>query len=250
MSTAFDELEAEMQEQRQRLRAALTSSNEVEVQASRAELQRLEAAWHALTGKLVVDAADRATPSMRERVLQTLSLIGSPASQTFILSVHRVFYGAELNGKAMVSLRRDEQRSLASTGNHRVYVCAALTADRFGVARGLLAHSAWPLEERIIAPTSRRVNLLRAITQITEAAERLPTTNGTAHAVHNLFRGIPEIPEYDVTDTPVDLQELHARAKQALALELRPDIRARSAAARRARQQLDPVQQLFGASRH
>ncbi|MFD7555817.1 hypothetical protein ACFV9E_14940 [Streptomyces sp. NPDC059835] len=250
MSIAFDELEAEMRTQRRRLRSALTAGDEGEVQACRVELKRLEAAWHALTGLPAVDAADLAAPSMRERVLRTLSLIGSPASQPFILAVHRAFYGAELNGKAMVSLRRDEQRSLASTGNRRVYVCAALTADSFGVARGLLAHSAWPLEERMIAPTSRRMNLLRAVTQLTEAAERLPNGKGTALAVHSLFRGIPEIPECDAVDSPVDLQELRARAQQALALELRADARARSAAARRARQQLDSVELLFGASRH
>ncbi|MFE6273943.1 hypothetical protein ACFVQ9_34720 [Streptomyces goshikiensis] len=249
MSIAFDELEAEMWRRRRRLRSALMTSDEGEVQACRAELKRLEAAWHALTGLPAVDPVDLPAPSMRERVLRTLSLIGSPAAQPFILAVHRAFYGAELNGKAMVSLRRDEQRSLASTGNRRAYVCAALTADRFGVARGLLAHSAWPLEERIIAPTSRRVNLLRAVTHITEAAERLPTANGTALAVHSLFRGVPEIPEYDAVDSPVDLQELRARAQQALALEFRDDARARGAAARRARQQLDPVQLLFGASR-
>ena len=80
---------------------------------------------------------------------------------------------------------RDEHRSWRSAreSGHRagggpVYIVPALTYDRLAPVRGLLALSAWPLEVRLVAPASHRVDMLHMVDRLAAALAEAGTRPG------------------------------------------------------------------------
>jgi hypothetical protein len=103
---------------------------------------------------------------LRDRIIQTLALGGRAMAAKLLADVSRAYFGEPIQTTALSSLRRDERRRYETAQGDRgrdgrdEYVVAALTFDRFTPVRGTLALSSWPIEHRLIAPSSPRVDIL------------------------------------------------------------------------------------------
>jgi hypothetical protein len=223
----------------------------------RAELRAAEHDWDEAVARIESSSAEQAAPRgdqaqrdakllpIREQVHQALTLIGVPAAPRLILTVHEAFSPGPLVAARLTSLRRDEERSFRSAPYARAYyLCAALTADLLAPARGLLAVSTWPLEQRVIGPLSPRVDYLSAAIAVADAVRRIPSPGENARRL--LWRFAVNIPGAQTggDDTDADLVAQAARAE--LEVHTEADTGHRRAAAARVRDQLDDVGQLFG----
>ena len=183
---------------------------------------------------------------LREQVHQALTLLGVPAAPRLVVAVHRAFHpGGEMVPARLTSLRRDEERSFRAAPHARpYYLCAALTADLLAPARGLLAVSTWPMTSRVIGPLSPRVDFLTSAIRVAEHIGRMPEPAPAARRLLWQFAAnIPGAASSIDTMTPTAV----ARAARAeLAIHADADRSHRAAAARRAREQLDEAEQLFG----
>ncbi|MEW1760561.1 hypothetical protein AB0393_29115 [Streptomyces cyaneofuscatus] len=249
MDEALDAIEREMDRLRTEIRSAAESSDAERVTELRIQLRAAQAGWDTLllgapAPSPVTALAPRSMKSAREQVLETLTLIGAPAAQKTIRSVHAAFFGTAL--ASLATLRRDEERSFRSRSSPRTHVCPALVADTLRPARSTLASSDWPLSQRLLAPGSDRVNYLTMAVNLAEAAERASEeVTGDSDAIKKLLHGIAlNIPGLS-TGQPADAARIRAVAQRELDHLLPTDRDTREKAARRAAQ-LDAAERLFG----
>ncbi len=273
MSQSVDELEARMAELQARVRAASREGDKSAARQLRAELREVNAAWEeALDRETEQDLEppprpvlqpSAATPApvhpsagvsvpIREQAHQALTLLGAPASPKLISAAHEAFLTGPIVTAKLGSLRRDEERSFNAQPHARpYYICAALTYDRLGPARGLLAVSTWPLEQRIIGPLSPRTDFLTHAIHVAEQVQRIRTDGRDPGlpAWRLLRRFAVNVPGADDgSDTP-DPERVADRAAGEARVHADADTTERREAADRARQRLPAVQQLFGAPR-
>ncbi len=190
-------------------------------------------------------AGDARLLPIREQVHQALTLLGVPSGQRLVLTVHEAFLGAAPPAARLTSLRRDEERSFRSAPYARpYYLCAALTYDLLAPARGILAVSTWPMDRRVIGPLSPRVNYLTAAIRVAEATLRVPAP--TPAALRLLWRFAANIPGAAGTGRAAKPELVVKAAGAELDVHREADEAHRSAAADRARAQLDDAEQLFG----
>jgi hypothetical protein len=78
-------------------------------------------------------------------------------------------YGRRVTSSRFGSLAADEQRTFTAGRPRSVYLTHALTAQRGEAIKRLWGRSDWPLEDRIVAPTTGRVQHLK----VTAALARL-----------------------------------------------------------------------------
>lgn len=197
----------------------------------------------------------RASLPVREQVARVLSLAGRPTGVSLIRDLAAARFGDQIPGPRLASLRRDEHRSWRSAhdtsasraGGRPVYVVPALTYDRLAPVRGLLALSSWPLELRLIAPASHRVDVLHIADRLAQELASAPEAGWAPEVERLLWRLASSVP--GATDRPGGLSPDAVRAAVAaeLAQVLEADQAERVEAAERARAQLDTEQQLFGA---
>ena len=190
---------------------------------------------------------------LREQVHEALSLLLVPAAPKLIATVHEAFFATSFPAARLTSLRRDEERSFRTAPFARpYYICAALTADFLVPSRGLLAISTWPIERRIIGSLSPRVDFLIAAVNVAEAIEHIPEPVPAARALLARFaanvRGSSSASSPGRPQARIDPQAVIRAARAELDVHAAGDSAARAAAAKRARQQLDDVEQLFGAA--
>jgi hypothetical protein len=190
---------------------------------------------------------------LREQVHEALSLLLVPAAPKLIATVHEAFFATSFPAARLTSLRRDEERSFRTAPFARpYYICAALTADFLVPSRGLLAISTWPVERRIIGSLSPRVDFLIAAVNVAEAIEHIPEPVPAARALLARFaanvRGSSSASSAGRPQPRIDPQAVTRAARAELEVHAASDRAARAAAAKRARQQLDDVEQLFGAA--
>jgi hypothetical protein len=182
---------------------------------------------------------------LREQVHEALSLLTVPAAPRLIATVHEAFFSSTFPNTRLTSLKRDEERSFRVAPFARpYYICAALTADLLAPARGLLAISTWPMERRVIGSLSPRVDFLTGAVRVAEAIERLAAPVPAARRL--LWRFAASIPGAATNATQVDPHAVRQAATAELGVHQAADRDTRLAAARRAREQLDEAQQLFG----
>jgi hypothetical protein len=252
VTDSVEALERRIERLRAEVRRAALSGDRARTRTTRAELREAEHAWeealanleeqaqHATAGRAAVTQAAPLLP-VREQVHQALILLGAPAAQKLIVTVHDAFFGSALASAGLTSLRRDEERSFRAAPYARpYYLCATLTADLLAPARGLLAVSTWPTERRVIGPLSPRVNYLEAAIRVAEGLLRVPDP-GTA-AIRLLRQFAANIPGAK----PSSPQVVADAARAELEVHRDEDLAIRHAAAVRARAQLDDVEQLFG----
>jgi hypothetical protein len=252
----MEALERRIEKLRAEVRRAAVSGDGARARVMRAELREAEHAWDEALASLEEQSPPRAAEQLaaspagpllpvREQVHQALTLLGAPAAQRLIVTVHDAFFGSQLPSARLTSLRRDEERSFRAAPYSRpYYLCAALTADLLAPARGLLAVSTWSAERRVIGPLSPRVNYLEAAIRVAESLLRVPNP-GTA-AVRLLRRFAANIPGASQGAKPSTPQIVVAAAHAELEIHQDEDLAIRRAAAVRVRAQLDDVEQLFG----
>ncbi|MFF9786320.1 hypothetical protein [Streptomyces nigrescens] len=250
MNDALDAIEEEMSRLRSEMRAAAETSDSTRINELRSRLHRAQSAWDALLGgPRLSPSPSRPMKSARQQVLQTLTLIGAPAPQKTIRAVHEAFFGATLDPSRMASLRRDEARSYQNSSNPRAYVCPALTVGAFHPARSVLTSSEWPLQQRLLAGDSERVNYLTMAVNLAEAAAQGETTDGGGRLaidalLHNIALHIPGLGR----SKQVDIAQIQAAARRELGRLLPADEAARLQSAQAAFQ-LPPLHALFGVPR-
>jgi hypothetical protein len=182
---------------------------------------------------------------VREQVHEALSLLTVPAAPRLIATVHEAFFADTFPSARLTSLKRDEERSFRTAPFARpYYICATLTADLLAPSRGLLAISTWPMERRVIGSLSPRVDFLTGAIRVAEAIERLPAPVPAARRL--LWRFAASIPGAAESAGSTDPHAVTQAARAELAVHQVADQATRQAAGRRAREQLDDAQQLFG----
>jgi hypothetical protein len=263
VSETAEGLERRIGQLRVAVREAVLAGDRDHARALRAELKVAENAWD----DSLDEAAEHAPqPSekpakpekpekdhrtgpllpLREQVHQALSLLTVPAAPRLIATVHEAFFATTFPTGRLTSLKRDEERSFRTAPYARpYYICAALTADRLAPSRGLLAVSTWPMERRVIGSLSPRVDYLISAIRIAEAVNRLPAETQTATRL--LWRFAANIPGLQKPAATLDSRSVIQAAEAELAVHETADGQTRTTAAQRARDQLDDVQQLFGA---
>ena len=251
-------IERRIEELRSQVRRAAVGGDRVRAQALRAELRAAEQDWEEALAQLEEQVpAGPAGPAgstgqgrgsllpVREEVHQVLALLGVPAAPRLISAVHEAFFAGILAGARLTSLRRDEERSFRSAPHARpYYICAALTADLLAPARGLVAISTWPMQKRVIGPLSSRVDFLAAAIQVAERLQRAPDPDSAVRRL--LWRFAANIPAAAVSFRVMSPGTVASAARAELAVHQEDDLALRTAAALRARAQLDDAEQLFG----
>jgi hypothetical protein len=262
-ATEAEELERQIGRLRAAIREAVLQGDKARAVELRRELRHAEQDWErALDEAEVVSTADghRVEPtapradqqsllSLREQVHEALNLLTVPAAPRLIATVHEAFFSVGFPSAKLTSLKRDEERSFKTAPFARpYYICAALSADLLAPARGLLALSTWPMEKRVIGSLSPRVDFLSAAVQVAHAVERIPAPVAAARRL--LWRFAASIPGAADNADRMEPRAVIAAAEAELRVHAPADADVRTAAARRAREQLDDVEQLFGARLH
>jgi hypothetical protein len=255
-----ESLERRISKLRAAVREAVLGGDRERASALRRELRQAEQDWEdelAQAQEAAGEGTDAAAAEgaaraqgpllpLREQVHEALSLLAVPAAPRLIATVHEAFFATTFPSARLTSLKRDEERSFRTAPFARpYYLCAALTADLLAPARGLLAISTWPMDRRVIGSLSPRVDFLTGAIRVAEAIERLPAPVPTARRL--LWRFAASIPGAAASATQVDPRAVSQAAAAELGVHQAADDRARHTAARRAREQLDDAQQLFGA---
>ncbi|MBK5993690.1 hypothetical protein JHN53_18980 [Streptomyces sp. MBT58] len=251
-------LEERMQHLQQAIRQALTQHDTAQAGVLGEELRRTQRAWNVLCGleddppaqpEPAVPPAAVGNPGVlpvRDQVREALALLTVPAAPKLLSQVRHAFFSGALNTARLTTLRRDEERSFRSAPYARpYYICSALTADLLSPARGLLALSTWPLEQRIVGPLSQRVHVLTSALRLVEAAERLAADAPLPQPIEQLL-GQYNRDIHGSVRGPLDLDALRRAAAAELEIHADDDADTRVEAARRARRQLGDAEQIFG----
>ncbi|MEV6421623.1 hypothetical protein [Streptomyces sp. NPDC051662] len=247
MDEALTALEREMEQLRRDARTAHTDQDHPAVRAACEQLRLAESAWYARIGQPPRQSATAQLPPLRskEQMRLTLAMIGAPAAPKDIRKVTLAFTGMDLPWSRLASVRRDEKRRYATSAGAASYICPALNADTFTPVRGLYALSDWPLERRLYTRTSARVDFLTMVTRLATHEQ-----SATPPVRELLRRMADEITGATVNESTLTAAAVTRAAETELRTIVQDDRARRTAAARVARRDLDPVEQIFGAPRN
>jgi len=212
-----------------------------------AEISALERRRNRLVHRVASEQSYDPTPSLRDQVIRSSGLIGRPASIKLIADVSTARYGERLPTTRLASLRRDEERSWASSGPRRaVYVVPALSVDRFFPVRATLALSTWPLDIRVVGPASSRVDLLWTTKNLAAELETGANQRWVPALRRLLWRLATSIPGATTGGSEIDPGQVTRAAERELEVIEPDDAAERLDAAERAGRQLTDAQQRFG----
>lgn len=183
---------------------------------------------------------------VREVLLDALSELGFPAFSRQLRLYVKARYGREIPQTRFGTLASDEVKAFHRGTSRAVWLCFALLADRFERIGSLWARSDWPLEWRVVCPTTARVQHLRMTIRLSELALRAeeiaadPTMLRILAADH-----ARDLPQVRVIRGRFDLERWIEVARRELdRIEPEDEERRRAAAARLQRMPLHV--QLFG----
>jgi DNA-binding LacI/PurR family transcriptional regulator len=183
---------------------------------------------------------------VREVVLECLEDLGCPANGRELAMYASARYGRELPSVRFGSLGADERTAYVKGAVRPVWLCHALSHDRGEVVRRLWARSDWPLERRIVAPTTARVQHLKLTARLCEIAIDAETEPGKLHQLAADYA--EDVPGVVVQPHSYDLKAWREAALTELGHVQGADHDQRSEAARRLETRLTEAQLLFGAS--
>jgi hypothetical protein len=268
-------LEARISALRGEVRHAVLAGDARLAGALRRELKDAERAWDRALAREARAAEDQPSPSservrqfrnprsegaladallpLREQVHEALSVLQVPAAPRLIATVHEAFFATTFPTARLTSLRRDEERSFKTAPFARpYYICAALATDFLAPSRGLLAVSTWPMERRLIGSLSPRVDFLISAINVAQAIEQMPEPVPAARALLARFaanvRGSSTQTLRYTPASRIEPQVVIRAARAELEVHQDEDRRTRTEAAKRAREQLDDAEQLFGSA--
>lgn len=164
----------ELRRQRDRLARSLA-----EAQAQISNLDALLEAAEANQAGDPLEASEWSPPrapkpprsTVRAKALDALEDLGFVTFTRQLGPYVEARYGGKLPAARFGVLARDEERAYRSSRPRPVYLCFGLTQNGEPIKR-LLARSDWPLEERIVGPTTGRVQNLKMTARLCELAEQ------------------------------------------------------------------------------
>lgn len=191
----------------------------------------------------------RSTRSSRRAITEALAEIGVPCRARVLADYVHARSGERIDTRAFAAVRRDERQAWIKSSARPVFIVPALEGRFFQPVRGLLSLSDWPLERRLIGPWSERADHLAATVQLARQLAWLSARDTTAGerlapVVAEMARSIPGA----VDGQEVDTARVGTAAEAEHAALAQRDEPWRREAAARAREQLSPEQQLWGAS--
>lgn len=114
----------------------------------------------------------------RTVVLDSLEDFGFMAYTREIGNLCKALYGRDIPSTRFPSLTGEEENAFTKQARPRsVWLCYALTFDKGDAIKRLLTRSDWPLEERIVAPTTGRVQHAKITKRLCELALRAEELN-------------------------------------------------------------------------
>jgi hypothetical protein len=184
--------------------------------------------------------------STRAQAVAALDDMGVPSPPREIAAFHLVRFSVELDVRGLASVRRDERKAFERYGPTRPapYLVPALDARYLQPVRGPLTLSTWPLEQRLLAATSPRVDHLRLTRRLAELTERLdgePAARMLDLSAH-YAQTVPGALDGETANPGQIREAVDAELLQVVA----SDNEERAQAAERARQQLDDAALLWG----
>jgi hypothetical protein len=111
--------------------------------------------------------------TLRAKVLDALDDIGWATYTRQLGPYLEARHGERVAPSRFGVLAADEQAAFRNGRPRPVYIGFALTWDRGEPIKRLLTRSDWPLEQRIVAPTTGRVQHLRVLARLCEIADEL-----------------------------------------------------------------------------
>lgn len=118
---------------------------------------------------------------VRELVLDSLDELGWPAYTREITQYCTARFGREIAATRYGSLMKDEMQAFRpGTSRRPVWLCFALTSDRHQAIKRLLCRSDWPLDRRILAPSSGLVQYLSLTARLCELAMKFESSAADA----------------------------------------------------------------------
>jgi hypothetical protein len=120
--------------------------------------------------KLLRPKQSTSSRPVRLQVLDCLEDLKWMAYAREIAQYSAARYGREITPTRFGPLVKDEVSSYLKRSNRPVWLCFALTHDRFEPIKRLLGRSDWPLECRIVVPTSGRIQYLKLTSRLCELA--------------------------------------------------------------------------------
>jgi hypothetical protein len=191
-----------------------------------------------------VEATGRRRP-VREIVLECLEDLGWPAYAREISLYAAARYGRELPPARFGSLSADERAAFLGGSVRPVWLCHGLAYERGDGIRRLWARSDWPLENRVVTPTSGRVQHLKMTARLCEIAGQAEQEPGKLHYL--TADHARDLPGVDVRRGSFDLAGWRDAALKLLAEAEPADEERRREAADRLRLRLKDSHLLFGA---
>lgn len=191
-----------------------------------------------------VSAAPRGRP-VRAVVLDALDDLGTLAYSRELTLYLKARFGREIPPTRFGSLATDEQEAFRNPrSRHSVYLCHALTSERFEAIKRLWGRSDWPMWRRIVAPTTLRVQHLEMTAKLCEvAATEAADTEMMKIIAADHARDLPGV---DFKRGVFPLEDWKDRALALLA-DLSPRDRELRENAAESLMKLGPHAQLFGA---
>lgn len=233
-------------DRRQARRAVLEAEVQELMARAQAKLREIEG--------LDVDARRNTTEAsggvqrrpLRALILDALEEIGSPTYTRELILFLRARYGREVPPTRFGSLSSDERNAFERGGPRPVWLCHGITWDRGEAIKRLWARSDWPLERRLVAPTTGRVQHLLLTRRLSEMAQQEADTAADPDMMRILAADhARDLPGIIFRRGEFPLEEWRSVADRILAEVLPRDEESRREAARRLTA-LTPAHQLFG----
>jgi hypothetical protein len=120
---------------------------------------------------------------LRELALDVVDAVGVPVAPRVVADYGHARFGVRIPADRLASLRRDERRAFdVDPASRPAFLAPALLADTLTAVPRLVTSSAWPLGRRVIGPGSLRVNHLKILLAVCDAAELLAGRDERGHA--------------------------------------------------------------------
>jgi hypothetical protein len=173
---------------------------------------------------------------LRELALDVVDAIGVPAAPRVVADYGVARFGVRIPAARLASLRRDERNAFdADSASRPAFLAPALLAETLTAVPRLVTSSAWPLERRIIGPRSLRVNHLRTLVAVCDAAELLASRDDRGRdSLVRMGVGLARTVPGAISDAGFDTASARAAALAELAVVEEADATDRLQAAARA----------------
>jgi hypothetical protein len=159
------------------LRSELTDAL-VRVNQALADLSNERTGDHLSPVQTESDANRKPIRTVRSVVLDALDDFRWPAYTRELVTYCSARYGREIASARFGTLASDETKAYSTASRPRaVWLAFALTYDRAEPIKRLWTRSDWPLEWRIMAPTTGRVQYLKATVRLCELAAEEAAAN-------------------------------------------------------------------------